>query len=218
MLGKNLKRILITVLLSLLLYIGANYGLSKIRQFNNPTSPVVISQIKNNIVKVKVLHKEVITSKFNTLQRIQVIQTTVTQEITIKQGMESGLFKNNKLIKFTGIGKYILDLNKIHEENIIIDDDNKIVRIFTTKPTVEVELLEEKTQFQDDKGKLSFWDIKLTPEEAEKIRYEVKQQMKLKLENIEYDSIFKEKAKESLEGILNKITDNKYEIIINFVE
>lgn len=217
MLGKKLKSILSTILVGLVLYVGINYGMSKFIQ-TKPIQPIVISQVKSTILEKTVLHKEVITSKFESVQKIQVIQTSISQQITISQGMKSGVFKNDKIITFNGIGQYIIDLNKIHDENIVIDDDNRIVTIFTTKPTVEVELLEEKTEFQDDKGKLSFWNVKLTPEESEKYKYEVKNQMKDSLLNEKYDSIVSVKAKESLESLLLKATGYKYKIIINFVE
>jgi len=193
-------------------------GINVIRGKTGITQPIVISQVRNSIGEKSVLHKEVILSKFESCKKIQIIQTTVKQEITISQGMKSGFFKNDKKITFTGIGKYIIDLNKIHKENIVIDNNNRTITMFTSKPDVEVELLEEKTQFQDDKGILSFYDVKLAPEELEKYKYEVKMQMLDTLQNGKNDTIIESKAKESLESLILQTTANKYKIIINFVK
>ena len=214
--NKGFIKMLSVLLASLVLYLSFNYGIAKLTQ-TKPTQPIVISQVRTTIAEKEVLHKEVILSKFITTKKIQVIQTSVSQQMIISQGAKSGLFKNDKILTFQGIGKYIVDLDKINEENIVINDDEKTVTIFTTKPSAEVELLEEKTEFQDDKGKLSFWDIKLTPEESEKYKYEVKQQMLDKL-NGENDEIVETKAKESLESLLLQVTGNKYRVIINFVK
>jgi hypothetical protein len=219
MLKRNQKfiKFLTIILASIIIFTGVRYGVSKILE-TKPTKPVVISQVKSSVFEKSVLHKEVITSKFETIHKIQVIQTTVTQQITINQGRKSGLFKNDKLIKYVAIGRYILDLDKIKDENIVIDNDNRTITVFTTRPSVEIELLEDKTEFQDEKGKLSFWDIKLTPEESEKCRYEVKMQMKESLENEKHQEIVSVKAKESLQELLLKTTGYKYTIIINIVD
>jgi len=212
-----IKIILAISLISVVMVVGFK-GINVIRGKTGITQPIVISQVRNSIGEKSVLHKEVILSKFESCKKIQIIQTTVKQEITISQGMKSGFFKNDKKITFTGIGKYIIDLNKIHKENIVIDNNNRTITMFTSKPDVEVELLEEKTQFQDDKGILSFYDVKLAPEELEKYKYEVKMQMLDTLQNGKNDTIIESKAKESLESLILQTTANKYKIIINFVK
>ena len=215
--SKTFRKLLSLILASLVIYVGVNYTISKLNK--SPTPPVVISQIKKvGIVEEKVLHKEVITNKFNTIQKIQVIQTSVTQSVTIQHGFNNKFFKNNKLIKFTGIGSYSLDLSKINENNIVINNADKIISIFITKPLAEIELLEEKTEFQDEKGFLIISEVEQTPEEYEQLKYEVKSEMKMKLNGTEYNEIVKTKTIESLEGILNKLTNNEYIVKINFVE
>lgn len=215
MLSKKLKKILIITLLGLSILLGAKSCLSRITQ---PTKPIVISQVKKSILDENILHKETIVSKFNSTRKIQVIQTNISQEVTISQGFNNDLFKNNKIITFNGIGKYMLDLSKINKENIIIDNSSKQITIFTSKPSIEIELLEEKTQFQNEQGLFRFSDVEVTPEEYESMKYQVKQQMIGKLNSAEYDKIVKQKTKESLEGLLNKLTQNKYKININIVE
>jgi len=215
--SKTFRKLLSLILASLVIYVGVNYTISKLNK--SPTPPVVISQIKKvGIVEEKVLHKEVITNKFNTIQKIQVIQTSVTQSVTIQHGFNNKFFKNNKLIKFTGIGSYSLDLSKINENNIVINNTDKTISIFITKPLAEIELLEEKTEFQDEKGFLIISEVEQTPEEYEQLKYEVKSEMKMKLNGTEYNEIVKTKTIESLEGILNKLTNNEYIVKINFVE
>ena len=49
------------------------------------------------------------------------------------------------------------------------------------------------------------------------MKYQVKSQMVESLENEKYNDIIKEKTKESLEWILNKLTDDNYTVNIDFV-
>lgn len=218
MLSKNLKILLSGILVGLLLYIGSSYGINKLRGNTGLTQPIVISQVKSNLVDNNILHKETVVSKFNTIQKIQVIQTSVKQEVNINNGYQNNFFKNDKKIVFTGIGTFNLDLSIINSNNITINNTDRTISLTISKPTVQIELLEDKTTFQDDKGYLAFYDIKMSPEEFEQMKYSVKEQMGSKLESESYDSIVKEKTKESIENILNKLTGSNYIINITFVE
>lgn len=213
-----ISKLLSIILLGLIGYIAINYTLHKINNITKPTKPVVISQIRSlPVVEKNVLHKETIVNKFQSIQKIEIVETEISQQITIKNGYNNNLFKNNKIITFQGIGKYILDLNKINDDNIIIDKDSETIILYISKPIADVKLLEQETQFQDEKGLLTFYDIKLTPEEMENIKYQTKEQMKLKLSSTEYNDTIKEKTRASLEGIIDKLTDEHYKVIINFV-
>ena len=210
-----IKIILAISVISLVMLIGYK-GINAIKGRTGITQPIVISQVRNAVSDKNILHKETVVSKFNSMQKIQVIQTSVSQSVTINNGYTNNFFKNDKVIGFTGLGSYNLDLSKIGENNITIDNNNKTIKLFISKPTVEIELLENKTTFQDDKGYFAFNDMKMTPEEYETMKYQVKSQMTEKLNGSEYDSIVKIKTKESLENILNKLTDNNYTVTIIF--
>lgn len=220
MLKRNikLKSIILIALLCIVTFVGVRFIGKGISIKTKGTQPVVISQVKSETVEEDILHKEVIVSKFNTIQKIQVIQTSLTQDITIDNGVENDFFKNKKNLKITGIGKFILDLDKIDEKNIIIDNTNKSIELFITKPYAEVDLQEDKTEFSEEKGLFKFKDIELTLEQSETMKYQVKEQMIEKLNGEGYSEIVEVKTKESIENILNKLTDFKFTVNINFVD
>jgi len=215
-----LKIVLVATLLSIVIFIGVKVS-KGITTKSVPTNPVVISQVKSNIVEEKVLHKETIVSKFKNTDIRQIMQTTVSHPIIISEGNGEGWFKNDKIISYNGIGKFLIDKSKITSDSFVIDNTNKTITMFTSKPVIEVELFEEKTQFQDDKGKLVFWDITPTPEESEKYRYDAKEIIKTELSNVKYDDYIISRAKEVLESILKEtlIEENctDYTVNINFV-
>jgi len=211
-----IKIIMSIMLISVVMFLGIK-GFNLIRGNTGITQPIVISQIRNSISDKNILHKETVVNKFNSIQKIQIIQTSCKQSVTINNGYTNNFFKNNKIIEFTGIGTLNLDLSKIGKDDIEINNYNKTIKMFISKPTIQIELLEEKTTFQDDKGYLVFYNVEMTPEEYEQMKYQVKEQMIESLQSEKYNDIIKEKTKESLENILNKLTDDNYTVNIDFV-
>lgn len=216
MISKRTQRILAILLIVATTFVGARFLIKKITA---PSKPQTYTQMKGiNKSNKDIIHKETIVSNLKSVSKLEIINASLTQEITIKQGYNNNLFKNNKIVKFTGIGKYILDLEKINSNNIQIDDKEKSITIFTSLPMINIELLEHKTTFQDEKGLLSFYDQKMSIEEFEKLKSDVKSSMTEKLMGEDHTKIVKEKTKESLTKMLNKLTQNNYKITINFVE
>ena len=161
--SKRLLKIIMSIVsISLVMFLGIK-GFNKIRGNTGITQPIVISTIKNSISDKNILHKKTIISKFDSIEKVQIIQTSCNQSVTINNGCTNNFFKNDKILNFTGIGTYILDLSKIDKDNIIINNNDKTIKLFITKPTVQIELLEDKTTFQDDKGYLVFYDVEMTP-------------------------------------------------------
>ena len=215
--SKRLLKIIMSIMLiSIVMGIGIK-GINKFRGNTGITQPIVISQVKNSISDKNILHKKTIISKFDSIEKVQIIQTSCNQSVTINNGCTNNFFKNDKILNFKGIGSYILDLSKIDKDNIAINNNDKTINMFISKPTVQIELLEDKTTFQDDKGYLVFYDVEMTPEEYESMKYQVKAQMVESLQSEKYNDIIKEKTKESLENILNKLTDDNYTVNINFI-
>lgn len=216
MISKRTQKLLAVLLIAVTTFIGAKFLIKKITA---PNQPITYTQMKgNNKANKDIIHKETIVNNLKSVSKLEIINASLNQEVTIKQGYNNNLFKNNKIVRFFGIGKYILDLEKINSNNIQIDDKEKSITIFTSLPTVNIELLEHKTTFQDEKGLLSFYDQKTSIEEFEKLKSNVKASMTEKLMDEDYSKIVKEKTKENLTKMLNKLTQNNYKININFVE
>lgn len=78
---------------------------------------------------VAVLEKESVVEAVKELSKLEILEMQLNKTIRLKEGK---YFKKQQDVKYGIIGKYILNLNKISSENVLING-NKII-IFATEP------------------------------------------------------------------------------------
>lgn len=160
----------------------------------------------------KILEKESVVESINELCKLEVLQVQQSKVIKIKQGK---YFTKEKSIKLYANCKYILDLEKIKSENILINGNE--IMIFCSNPELEVTMLEDMTEFSDTKKSfLTFSDLKLTSESWNSILTEAKKS--IQQETSKYIDEAKVKAENSIEKALLTLTKSDYTIDIRWVE
>lgn len=160
----------------------------------------------------KLLEKESVVQAINDLCNLEVMQVQLSKEITLKQGK---YFTKEKIIKFYANCKYILDLNKISGENVLISGNE--ITIFCTAPTMDISIQEDMTEFSDTKKSfMTFGDLELTSEEYNSILTEIKISFTNDFEN--YKNEAKVKSKNSIEKALSILTGSNYKVDVRWVE
>lgn len=172
------------------------------------TNTIIIDTNKNE----KVLEKKVVVEVINELANLEILQMQLNKQVKITKGE---FFKKEKEIKFSANGKYILNLNNISPNNIIID--GKEILIFCSEPSVEVNFNESQTQFsKTEKAFYTIGDIELTVEEMESIKAQLKESIIVEMNRTTNMNIAKEKASKSIENTISKLTKSDYKVEVRW--
>lgn len=173
------------------------------------TKTIVIDTNENE----KVLEKKVVVEAINELSNLEILQMQLNKQVKITKGE---FFKKEKEIKFSINGKYILNLNSINPNNIIINGNE--ILIFCSEPSVEVNFNESQTQFSEtEKAFYTIGDIKLTVEEIESIKAQLKESIIVEMNRTTNMNIAKEKASKSIENTISKLTKSEYSVEVRWV-
>ena len=152
--------------------------------------------------------KQLIMDSINEINKIEVSQIKFTKEIEITKGKT---FKKTQTIIFTGIINNTLDL-----KGSVVKINEDVVQIYTRWIDQSVEFLESDTSYSEvDKGFLTFGDIELLPREYESLKSTIREQV-LSESQLEMDNV-KSKAETSIENTLNKLTNENYTVVLNWV-
>lgn len=193
MLSKKTKRLLSALLLGVAFFVGVFINHSK-------QAPQVPHQIVQE-QRQEIDYSEVIVTQLESINKMEIYQAYLKNTVTIHQGYNNRLFRNDKTISIPATGIYKLDLDNV-TGNIIIGQ--KVVTIISHLE-YDVIVHEDKMEFTDNKGYLAFYDIKLEPEETAAMIAEAKKQMLNKMQDQEYLDIVQRKAEkvivEQLDGL-----------------
>jgi len=129
--------------------------------------------------------KQAILGEATQKQELIVMEQPLEIETTItKAGLGNlEIFSKVKNVSFSGNGIFTVDLSKISEDTIDVDEENKIVTIYIPHAKLyEVVPNLDNMKFEDtEKGLLAFGDISLTMEDQNELEKSVKQAMQDKL-------------------------------------
>ena len=193
MISKKTKRLLSALLMGVAFFIGV---------FINHNRQEI--QIPHHIVqeqKQVIDYSEVIVTKLESINKMEIYQAYLKNTVTIHQGYDNSFFRCDKQIDIPSTGIYKLDLDNV-AENVIIGQ--KVITIIASME-YDVIVHEDKMQFEDNKGYFVFYDMKITPEEQAAMIAEAKQQMLGKMKDPEFLNTVQMKAekviKEQLSGL-----------------
>ena len=172
-------------------------------------TPKQINRIENNEQKID--YSQSIIEKLESINKLEITQAYLKQDITLKGKYDNFLFKNNKTITVKANGIYKLDLNDIYE-NIIIGIDEVTVLV-----SIDNDIIFHDFEYNTEKGLLVFYDIEVTPEEYENLLDNAKEQMKTKMYTEAYISEVKKRAKEIITKEIQEVT-NKYKVRVVFID
>ena len=192
---------------------GVCYQLGYSSNISPPTYKTEIIQTQDDEVKIN--YKEIILEELHEEAQLIICSNKMIIPMTFEENHWYG--DKTQDIEFSAIGKWIIDFSKITSDNVVINENNKEITIYMSKPIKEVQLLEEETAFGEvKKGMFVFGDIVHTPEEYEGIKHNIKCQALTKM--MDMDEQAEKTASNSIEKILYLTKQNNYDIKIVFIK
>ena len=185
--------------------------------YNNNTSPPTYKTeiIQTNNDEVKINYKDIILEELHEEAQLIICSNKMIIPMTFEENHWYG--DKTQDIEFSAMGKWIIDFSKITSDNVVINENNKEITIYMSKPIKEVQLLEEETAFGEvKKGMFVFGDIVHTPEEYEGIKHNIKCQALTKM--MDMDEQAEKEASNSIEKILYLTKQSHYDIKIVFIK
>jgi hypothetical protein len=221
----NRKTIIWTVLCMVIgFYISYSIFVSPQKESILQKVPVAVHQLSDikNVFK-KMVSKDIVVDSLKGKKELITMEAQMNDTITWDDSWGSlDIFKKLQRIHFFGTGIYVVDLSGLKSENVIVDNNKKVVDVTVSGPTIKsVTLDEEKTTYEAvEKGLLRFGDIKLLPEEHQIILQEIKNKMTEKMrESDMYEQALKnseDSIKDIIQSVVSGQTRQNYTVNIHF--
>ena len=180
------------------LILVALFGAILVSPFTNRNKVNIQTQTPT-AVEQTIDYKEVIIQDLKQINKLEVFQNSMKEEIEIKAQWDNFLFKNTQLIQIRGNGIYKLDLDKF--EVITACNEATIIADIETS----VEIYDVKTQ--TEKGWLVMYDREFTSEQYSDMILRAKDKMNEKMKDDmeivknKAEEVIKSKVKEK--GVFN---------------
>ena len=182
---------------------------------NGGASAIRKTTIVNQENKVRIDYKQIILDEL--IEQKQIIIASNKMRIPFVQTEKHWWGDKSQEIEFSAIGRFVVDLDKLNNQDIIVDEASKTVTIYMTKPSKMVELLEDETKFGETKKGLLVWgDIEYTVEEVENIKHGVKCDALVEMDKLMEQA--KDCAKNSIESIIKIVVKDDYQVNVRWVE
>ena len=192
---------------------GVSYYIGSSSNVSPPTYKTEIVQTQDDEVKIN--YKEIILEELHEEAQLIICSNKMIIPMTFEENHWYG--DKTQDIEFYAMGKWIIDFSKITSDNVVINENNKEITIYMSRPIKEVQLLEEETSFGEvKKGIFVFGDIVHTPEEYEGIKHNIKCQALTKM--MDMDEQAEKEASNSIEKILYLTKQSHYDIKIVFIK
>ena len=211
--NKNLKLVIATTLVATTVG-GTLIGVNNLtKKEGEPIRKTTIVQTEDK--KIEINYKEIILEELVTTK--QIIVATNKMKVPFTHTVKHFIGERSQDVEFSIVGRFIVDLDKLNSEDILIDDNSKTVTIYMTKPTKDVSLLEDETKFSEIQKSWFLFnkDIEYSLEQVEDIKHQVKCDALVLMADLEEQA--KESARASIEGIIRMVTNNNYQINIRWV-
>ena len=169
-------------------------------------SPFLLNRNKGDIVTQRpkevqqtIDYKEVIVEDLKQINKLEIMQSSLKEEVEIKAQWDNFLFKNTQQIQIRGNGIYKLDLDKFE----VITSYNEATIIADIETSVEI--YDVKTQ--TEKGWLVMYDREFTSEQYSDMILKAKDKMNEKMKDDmeivknKAEEVIKTKVKEK--GVFN---------------
>ena len=192
---------------------GVSYYIGSGINTSPPTYKTEIIQTQDDEVKIN--YKDIIVKELHEEAQLIICSNKMIIPMTLEENHWYG--DKTQDIEFSVVGKWIIDFSKIASDNVVINENNKEITIYMSRPTKEVQLLEDETMFGEvKKGMFVFGDIVHTPEEYEGIKHNIKCQALTKM--IDMDEQAEKASSNSIKRIITTVTKNNYDIRIVFIK
>ena len=152
------------------------------------TNKVDVKTCETKTVEKRIDYAEVVTEALEKINKLEVLQSNMKEEVEIKAQWDNFLFKNNQTIQIRGNGIYKLDLDKFE----VITSCNEATIIADIETSVEIYDIKEQTE----KGWLVMYDREFTSQEYSDMIFKVKDKMKSEMQDETNLKVAKERAEE----------------------
>ena len=169
------------------LILVALFGAILVSPFTNRNKVNIQTQTPATVQQT-VDYKEVIVEDLKQINKLEILQSALKEEIEIKAKWDNFLFKNTQLIQIRGNGIYKLDLDKFE----VITACNEATIIADIETSVEIYDIKEQTE----KGWLVMYDREFTSQEYSDMIFNVKDKMKNEMQDEANLKVAKERAEE----------------------
>lgn len=180
-----------------------------------PPTYVKTEIIQTHDNEIKMDYQDMVISELQ--QEEQIIIASNKIELPVKQTEKHWYGSKSQEIIFSAIGRYVIDLKTINEDNVVVNENGKSITIYIGKPTKMVELLENETKFEEvDNGLFTWGDIEYTLEDVESMKHQVKCDMLVEMDSLMEQA--EKAASNSIKRIITTVTKNNYDIKIVFIK
>jgi hypothetical protein len=152
------------------------------------TNKVEVKTYETKTVEKRIDYAEVVTEALEKINKLEILQSSMKEEVEIKAKWDNFLFKNTQLIQIRGNGIYKLDLDKFE----VITACNEATIIADIETSVEIYDIKEQTE----KGWLVMYDREFTSQEYSDMIFKVKDKMKSEMQDEANLKVAKERAEE----------------------
>lgn len=183
---------------------------------------IIKINLKNHskgVNNLNIITQESIINEIKNTNKIIPLEVELSKTITIdKSWGDLDVFQKYKRIKFFANCSFYIDLSSLKEENIIMDENKKILNVTVPTPKIfTIDIIRDKTIYEDSSnGLLRFGEVMLTSEEFELIQKEVSKSFEETLNDTEIYEKALSNSKISLTNLLKKFMGNDMEINISF--
>ena len=180
------------------LILVALFGAILVSPFTNRNKVNIQTQTPTTVQQT-IDYKEIIVEDLKQINKLEILQSSMKEEIEIKAQWDNFLFKNTQLIQIRGNGIYKLDLDKFE----VITGCNEATIIADIETSVEI--YDVKTQ--TEKGWLVMYDREFTSEQYSDMILKAKDKMNEKMKDdmetvkAKAEEVIKTKVKEK--GVFN---------------
>lgn len=211
------KKTLILIVISLILGFGICYKYfvkSRIKSLPGMTKSI-------EKMSRRAITSEAIINKIHEKTDLITMEVDLSDKVVLDDSWGNfDVFKKITYINFSGKGIYTVDLSKLKGENVTIQSNINTIYISVPKPEIKsINIEEEKTTYEINKGVLRFGEIKLTPEENQILTKKVKERMEEKLNEPDMFNKALANTEKSIKELIRATLDNKssdYTIIVYF--
>ena len=176
----------------------AVFGAILVSPFTNRNKVNIQTQTPTTVQQT-IDYKEIIVEDLKQINKLEILQSSMKEEVEIKAKWDNFLFKNTQLIQIRGNGIYKLDLDKFE----VITSCNEATIIADIETSVEI--YDVKTQ--TEKGWLVMYDREFTSEQYSDMILKAKDKMNEKMKDdmetvkLKAEDVIKSKVKEK--GVFN---------------
>ena len=180
------------------LILVALFGAILVSPFTNRNKVNIQTQTPSTVERA-IDYKEVIVQDLKQINKLEIMQNSMKEEVEIKAKWDNFLFKNTQLIQIRGNGIYKLDLDKFE----VITACNEVTIIADIETSVEI--YDVKTQ--TEKGWLVMYEREFTSDEYSDMILKAKDKMNEKMKDdmetvkLKAEEVIKTKVKEK--GVFN---------------